>query len=347
MQNDATEQPPSFIVDPDNHVNIMFPDGLHETVYHSDERFPDLLEAVRTENWTHARAIIKREAVKLEETISRVDADGDRVTIKHGVVSVDGHDMHTTLTDRMLGMIDAGFDITPLTKFLTNLADNPSFRAVHELYDFLSASDLPITSDGHFLAYKRIRENYKDVHSGKMDNSIGAVVSMPRYQVNDDRDKTCSSGLHFCSKSYLSEFNGSRTVVVKINPADVVSIPSDYNNAKGRTCKYIVVQEINNVRDDTPTPLEALQVAEPVKVRKIAQIDPDSDRTIKFHESVEAAALDVGSRVPYIERVLSGERATTGGYKWKVVEEGSSEYNLTPATNQYSDDEFNTDVTNN
>jgi hypothetical protein len=35
-------------------------------------------------------------------------------------------------------------------------------------------------------------------------------------------------------------------MLVKINPADVVSIPSDYNNAKGRTWKYEVVGEVTD-----------------------------------------------------------------------------------------------------
>ena len=33
-------------------------------------------------------------------------------------------------------------------------------------------------------------------------------------------------------------------MAVKIDPADVVSIPTDYNNAKGRCCKYTVMSEI-------------------------------------------------------------------------------------------------------
>jgi hypothetical protein len=33
-------------------------------------------------------------------------------------------------------------------------------------------------------------------------------------------------------------------MVVKIHPKDVVSIPSDYNNSKGRACKYTVISEL-------------------------------------------------------------------------------------------------------
>jgi hypothetical protein len=34
-------------------------------------------------------------------------------------------------------------------------------------------------------------------------------------------------------------------MILKINPADVVSIPADYNGAKGRCCKYTVVAQVN------------------------------------------------------------------------------------------------------
>jgi hypothetical protein len=83
-----------------------------------------------------------------------------------------------------------------------------------------------------------------------MDNSIGRVVEMERNMVDDNRDNTCSAGLHFCSHSYLQSFSGDRTVIVKIDPADVVSIPSDYNNAKGRTCRYEVIGEVERDAKD-------------------------------------------------------------------------------------------------
>jgi hypothetical protein len=129
---------------------------------------------------------------------------------------------------------------------------NPSKRAVTELYGFLEKNSLPITPDGHFLAYKKVRNDYLDIHSGTMDNSVGMIVEMERNEVDDNKDQTCSTGLHFCSQDYLPHFGSgsdSRVVIVKINPSDVVSIPSDYNNAKGRACRYVVVGEIGNEGD--------------------------------------------------------------------------------------------------
>jgi hypothetical protein len=149
-------------------------------------------------------------------------------------------------------MLQDGFPIEPLVNFMENLMTNPSKRAVTELYGFLEKNSLPITPDGYFLAYKKVRQNYFDCHTGTMDNSVGKVVEMERNEVNDNKDQTCSTGLHFCSQEYLPHFGGgdSRVVIVKINPRDVVSIPSDYNNAKGRACRYEVIGEVGVNPDD-------------------------------------------------------------------------------------------------
>lgn len=143
---------------------------------------------------------------------------------------------------------------TSFLKFLNNLYQNPSYRSIHQLYGFLTANDLPITSNGTFLAYKKVASNYKDIFSGTFDNSVGKTVSMPRNQVEDNPDKTCSAGLHVCSYDYLSNYGSTdssldRVVVVEVNPKDVVSVPTDYNNAKMRVSSYTVVDEIPSYFD--------------------------------------------------------------------------------------------------
>ena len=173
-------------------------------------------------------------------------SDNGRFAIEHGVLTFDGEQIHNTLAERMIEMAIKGLDLTAMENFMVNLFDNPSYRAVTELYNFLEAGKLPITPDGHFLAYKKIRDDYTDVHSGKFDNSVGTVVEMKRHAVNDNRDITCAEGLHFCSYDYLNCFGGQRVVVLKINPRDVVSIPSDYNDTKGRCCRYEVIREIED-----------------------------------------------------------------------------------------------------
>ena len=157
--------------------------------------------------------------------------------------------LHNAMTERVIRMAEEGFDVKPLVNFMVNLLSNPSKTAIDELYLFLEATELPITSDGHLIAYKIVREDYTSIHDAKFRNDVGTVVEMPRNEVCDDRNKTCSYGLHFCSKTYLSQYGSGarstdRLVLVKINPADIVSIPLDYNNAKGRASKYLIWKDI-------------------------------------------------------------------------------------------------------
>jgi hypothetical protein len=200
--------------------------------------YTKVLEAIKAGDWDSIPDIIEPKKVVLNYGAGNVSIQGETLYWK-------GKELNTGLSVRMIQMLQDGFPIEPMVNFMENLYSNPSHRAVTELYGFLEKCNLPITPDGHFLAYKKVRENYKDVHSGTMDNSVGQVVEMERHEVNDNKDQTCSTGLHFCSQSYLTSFGGERTVIVKINPRDVVSIPSDYNDAKGRACRYEVIGELN------------------------------------------------------------------------------------------------------
>lgn len=170
----------------------------------------------------------------------------DEVQLKDGIIFYQGEVLDNTLTKRLINLMSNKLPFAPMLKFLNNLLQNPSKRAVDELYSFLDVGELPITEDGCFLAFKNVKSDYKDIHSGTFDNSVGKVCEMLRNKVDEDKDRTCSYGLHFCSIAYLPHFsdsNGGHTMIVKINPKDVVAIPSDYNNTKGRTCRYEVVGE--------------------------------------------------------------------------------------------------------
>jgi len=151
----------------------------------------------------------------------------------------------SALETRLIEFARKKYPIIPFVRFLNNLKKNPSARAVQELYSFLETNKLPITDDGCFVAYKRVRSDYKDVFSGSLDNSIGQTVTVDRNRVDDDKTRTCSFGLHFASLEYLKSYSGDRLMALKINPADVVSIPVDYNNSKGRCCKYTVIDELD------------------------------------------------------------------------------------------------------
>jgi hypothetical protein len=231
---------------------IILQDGVSMSIdmkpYNVDRSHPNydkIVDALKSNDW-----ISVEELVNIAKSIVKFCGDKLSVDTDNGIVSYAGEQLHNSLTDRILTMMREGFDITPLVNFLENLMQNPSKRAVDELYGFLEHGKMPITPDGHFLAYKRVRDDYKSVHDGKTDNSVGNVVEMPRNKVDDNKDVTCSYGLHFCSHGYLKSFSGAKVVVLKVNPRDVVSIPTDYNNTKGRACRYEVVGELTSEQVD-------------------------------------------------------------------------------------------------
>jgi hypothetical protein len=171
-----------------------------------------------------------------------------KIKLIDGEFYFDKEKVNNSLTKRIIKMMNDEFDVEPMIKFLTNLLTNPSKRAIDELYLFLEQNNLPITSDGYFLAYKKVTSDFKDIYTNSIDNSIGSKPKMKRSFVEDDRETTCSTGLHFASLEYLPNYGTSnksdyKVIVIKINPRDVVSIPKDYNNAKGRCCQYEVLME--------------------------------------------------------------------------------------------------------
>ena len=126
---------------------------------------------------------------------------------------------------------------------------NPDPRVRLDLFDWLQAAKLPITGTGDVLAWKAVTDNYRSIYSpsdARFDHRVGMRVEQDRSECDANPDRTCSSGLHFCAASYLSNYasGGSRIVVVKIHPKDIVSFPSDYHLRKGRACGYDIVGEV-------------------------------------------------------------------------------------------------------
>jgi hypothetical protein len=150
----------------------------------------------------------------------------------------------------MIKMLNRGTNIEPWCRFLTKLMKNPAKHAVQELFQWLEKAKMPITDNGNFLAYKKVMDDYSSSHRNADGttfwNKIGTTIKMPRNQVDDNRHQTCSTGLHFCSYDYLPQYMGysGKVLIMEINPRHVVSIPSDYDFAKGRGAKMNIIGEL-------------------------------------------------------------------------------------------------------
>lgn len=175
-----------------------------------------------------------------------------RAEIVDGALYFDGAPLHGALAERVAVMFAEGFGVLPFLRFLNRLAENKRNDIANELYQFLEASTLPITEDGFILAYKMVRDDFTDIYTGTMNNSPGVLVSLTSYdEVDPIRTNTCSRGLHFASLNYILNGNyghkesGHRLVQVLIDPADIASIPTDYDFSKGRAWRYQILREIS------------------------------------------------------------------------------------------------------
>ena len=216
--------------------------GRPHTVHSQEPTFEALKQALKDGDWDAVPRLLST-AAAIE------DFSSGEVEVKDGEVLFRGHVCHGTVVDKILELMKEGFDISPLTNFLSRVENNPSIDARRELYDFCEANNFMIDEQGFLIAYKAVRDDYKDIHSGRMDNSVGATPSMKREAVNADRRVQCSAGLHFAAYDYAANsFGGARTdrrlMIVRVDPADVVAVPTDYGFQKGRAWRYQVIGEI-------------------------------------------------------------------------------------------------------
>lgn len=164
-------------------------------------------------------------------------------------------------TERIIGLIKGGYDHKPMLAYLDNLYQNVSNRAVYESYDWCSHKGLPITEDGMMIGYKGVTiyngsditdKNGRTLTEGDMvdkytgesfRNNVGDTCEMNRRQVSDDCSKGCAAGLHVGTYDYANDWATSRGVVVlvKFNPSDIVSVPTDCDHQKMRVSKYTVL----------------------------------------------------------------------------------------------------------
>jgi hypothetical protein len=174
---------------------------------------------------------------------------------------------------------------TALAKFGEKVAQNPSEWSREQSFRFLSNHRFQITADGDVVAYKSVydtgrvdaqgRKVYESGYASKVKGkpsafvngvavpelskvpqSIGDVVTMPRSEVDEDPNRSCSRGLHVATVNYWGGFKPG-VIEVHVNPRDFVAIPNA-EDAKARVHRYYVSRvavepDSSTVLTDAPT----------------------------------------------------------------------------------------------
>lgn len=215
-------------------------------------------------NWSRVVELVKEEdnddeilqTISVRGAVENFSPTGE-ITVVGNDVRYKSRTLHGLDVDHLLEAIRTGNkrQAKALTLFLENKQFNPSYRAVNDMYKFRQDRGMPLTDDGCFLAYKGVLASYwsrnanpativlsgQTNEQGQILNTIGSYIEVDRKCVEDDPSKGCGEGLHAGSLEYASGW-GEKVVIVKINPKDVVSVPTAEDN-KMRICAYTVVGE--------------------------------------------------------------------------------------------------------
>jgi len=236
-----------YIITPSTLVFVH--DGKTITLSRDCPQSPDIIAELRMPCPNETRLL---ELIDLATAVN-LYSDRDVTMAADGSVMFKGTLLPAVLANKVVQCYKDRVPYRHLLNFFDRLSKNPSNRAVTELYKFMEHMSMPITPEGHLLAYKGVGENYLDIWSGKFPNHPGCEHSMPRNEVNDDANVGCAVGWHVGSYDYATGWAGDNghVMIVDVDPADVVSIPHDCSWQKMRTCRYKVVCESRGKLSDS------------------------------------------------------------------------------------------------
>lgn len=226
---------------------IVAINGVPYVINEDENRYQDILDELATGNPSvdYLQELVSYDAaahrVRAEFENSGIDVDED------GDMTYLGNPVPADLSAYLDAAVERG-DAAPVVAFIKRLYNNPNERTRNTLFTFMEKNKLPILNDGRFLAYKAVRADYRDKHTGTVDNSPGKKPEMPWSGVDTNPENLCSRGFHACAKEYLtgfwSEHAGDRVVTMAIAPEDVGAVPYDYDGTKLRCRAYESMQDI-------------------------------------------------------------------------------------------------------
>lgn len=307
-----------------NSITVYFSDGNNAVWKASNPDYNKVVELAKKSEWVAIAAMHNQAKTILQNEVTLKDDKlvfYDKTTGTNTEIDINNSENHLFKFIKLLrkkGVIDE--EIVRIKPFLENMFKNPFINAVHEIYDFCTKMDFEITEDGCFLAYKNVNADLSSIYdNGKTKHTIGGYTEVEAYDT--DRHQTCSKGLHFCSRNYLKSYPGNTTIIVKVNPMDVVAIPTDYNFEKGRCRRYMTVGVIGKEATLQSTDITYLskgtvktvktdtQKAIDDKVVATSRIEKTAELMKKYKNNVVKVAKEMGIRVSTVKRNMRKYRA--------------------------------------
>lgn len=193
-----------------------------------------------------------------------------RVAVADGELMLDGAPMSGALADHILKLLaEESGDLTGWVAFMERVEANPNEHSRKALFSWLESlgrNDDGITTvtqgatKGYLVGYKGVRDNNGSLESvnagpaivdgiehksGYVPNAVGSVIEMRREDVEHNPSIGCSRGLHVGTWNYAKAWAQGAVLEVHVDPADVVSVPTDCDAQKMRCSRYTVVKVLD------------------------------------------------------------------------------------------------------
>lgn len=224
-------------------------DGKAHAITESHPNFEEIMDRLLSREFEDLDSLVDAQSHILAKLSENVTISGDTLYYK-------GEPLYTKLATTILNFHRKGRSFSNLVNFMEKLFRNPSKHSRTQLFEFLDRHDFAITDGGDFLAYKGVMDDFRSMTAGPgivngkrtyghLDNTPGNLLEYDRSEVMDDPTVACAEGLHAGTWAYASRF-GPTVVEVKINPADVVSVPKGADFQKIRTERYLVLRKVDS-----------------------------------------------------------------------------------------------------
>lgn len=204
--------------------------GATITLQSSERIYPLIIEALKNDATEHRiQELIDAEALRRAQAVCLAP----NVELRGGLLSYAGNTFGGALGRHIQDMLDEGFNLAHVSRFIENLVLNPDSHVVENLFSYLEAATCVITQDGCFLAYARV------ACESQATATTATNFEIPRFLVSkDDLNGVQGGYLRGAAFCYDRKNCSDGWVMCKVNPAHVVTVPKNFSKEDLRVCRY-------------------------------------------------------------------------------------------------------------
>lgn len=212
----------------------VYLDGEPKTIFKNDSVFDDALEALKIKDWDRVAKLFDVSIEGRSEGKVRRGKDG-----LEALVDGEFKKIPSDIEAEIQKLIQNDLPLDTLINFAIKVLQNPNPNAVKQLFSFVKSKNVCLSGSGGLLLNKVVDKNYKDLRTGKIDNSVGTEVILTD-SVAEKETVGCQP-----SSPYIN-YSGNIVILTEVSPADVLSVYDIYGYPCLKVSRYLVLDTVDS-----------------------------------------------------------------------------------------------------